>query len=192
MQLIPDDCQLCHVLIRDFDACRVERIAYFGLDCQSLFSAWVSNEVYDHGSTFQWTTAPVLADMAEHPMLDLVPFAGARGEMTDMDGHGEFFSQVLNFDFPEAAAVAKTPFGCNQQFIGLRMEFNPHALPPAANSRDGDLGTVMVDPDAYPNPDCASNRKRRKAPPFRVPYRQNRGHSPLQVGPFFATPDLHS
>ncbi len=72
--------------------------------------------------------------------------------MTDMDGHGEFFSKLLNFDFPEAhaAAVATTPIGCNQQFIGLRIESYPHALPPAANSRDGELGSVMVDPDAYP------------------------------------------
>ena len=62
------------------------------------------------------------------------------------------FGKFLNFDFPEAhtAAVATAPIGCDKQFLGFRIESNSHALPPAANGRHGELGGVMVNPDAYP------------------------------------------
>jgi hypothetical protein len=115
VKFIAENCQLCHVLIRDFDACAIERIVYLGLNCEPLFSACVSNAVYDLGSAFQSTTTPILADMAEHAMFDLVPLAGARREVTDMDGHVEFFSKLLDLDFPEAyaAAIATSPIGCN-------------------------------------------------------------------------------
>jgi hypothetical protein len=68
-----------------------------------------------------------------------------------MDGHVEFFGEFLQFDFPEThtAAIATTPVGHDQQLGSLWVEPNSHSLPPAANSRNGEFGGVMVDPDAY-------------------------------------------
>ena len=152
VELIANDGQFRHVLIWDLYARSIERIVNLSLDCQPFLSACVGNEVDDHGSAFQGSTAPVLTDMAEHPMFDLVPFAGARREMTDMNGHIELLSQLLDFDFPEAhaTAIAAAAIGGDQQFHGLGVESYSHPLPPAANSRHGKLCGIMVNPDTYP------------------------------------------
>src|SRR4029434_11300959 len=43
---------------------------------------------------------PILRDVGEHPVLDLMPFAGARGQMTDRDTHPKLIVQTLELDLP--------------------------------------------------------------------------------------------
>src|SRR5512135_2325121 len=52
------------------------------LDMQPGLGLRVPDQVDDHGATQQRLAAPVLRDMANHPVLDLVPFTGAGREVT--------------------------------------------------------------------------------------------------------------
>src|SRR5256885_16900947 len=54
----------------------------------------------------QGSAAPVLSDMAEHAMLDLVPLAGSRWEMAHVDGNPQTARQLLQRPFPQTAAAA--------------------------------------------------------------------------------------
>jgi hypothetical protein len=45
------------------------------------------------------TASPVLRDVAEEAMLDLVPFAGARWEVRDVDRQGQVVGQALQSCF---------------------------------------------------------------------------------------------
>jgi hypothetical protein len=62
--------------------------------------------------------------MAKHAVLNLVPFACSRREMTDMNGHVELLRKLLDFDFLEAhtTAVTASPIGSDQQLRRLRVE----------------------------------------------------------------------
>ena len=49
--------------------------------------------------------APVRGDEREEAMLDLVPFAGAGREMTDLNRKARFIRQLLQFQFPEPQPI---------------------------------------------------------------------------------------
>ena len=81
--------QLC---IGDFDAGRVRASVQFGANPQACSCRCVGDQtgwpraIDNHFVTHQRPTTPVLGDVTEHPMLDFVPFAGARREVAHMDG----------------------------------------------------------------------------------------------------------
>jgi Subunit ChlI of Mg-chelatase len=52
------------------------------LNTQSGPGLCTSDQINDHCMVHQWPPAPVLGDVAEHPMLDLIPLAGTRWEVT--------------------------------------------------------------------------------------------------------------
>src|ERR1700676_3030407 len=92
-------------------------------DLQSSLGGRAGDQVDNDVVTDQGLATPVLRDVAEHTMLNLVPFAGARREMADMDGQAQLARQVLQRDFPEpaAAAVATAAIGGDQQLAGARV-----------------------------------------------------------------------
>ena len=55
----------------------------FGTDGQTALSGRVSDEIDDDLMADQWLSTPVHADVAEHTMLNLIPFARAWREVTD-------------------------------------------------------------------------------------------------------------
>src|ERR1700730_5492316 len=85
-------------------------------------------------------------------MLDLVPFAGAGGQMTDRDGNAEFVGQGLQLAFPEAYphAVAAATIGGDQKFCRVLVPRAPHRLPPAPNGVDCEARRVFVDANTHP------------------------------------------
>src|ERR1700676_311369 len=89
-------------------------------DLQSRLGGRAGDQVDDDVVTDQGLAAPVLRDVAEHTMLNLVPFTGARREVADVDGETQLARQVLQRDFPEpaAAAVATAAIGSDQQLAG--------------------------------------------------------------------------
>ena len=74
------------------------------------------DQLNNHFVADQRLPAPVLSNVAEHAMLDLVPLAGPWGEVAHMDGHPEAHSQLLQCHLPQAApaAVAATAVGGDQ------------------------------------------------------------------------------
>ena len=53
--------------------------------------------------TAQRFAAPVLADVGEEPVLDLVPLAGSRWEVTHRDSQPGFVGQLLQLHVSKAA-----------------------------------------------------------------------------------------
>ena len=65
-------------LVGDYLAFGVGGSVEFGAYCQTLCRGGVSDQVDDNGKALERLAAPVPGDMAEHAVLDFIPFAGAK------------------------------------------------------------------------------------------------------------------
>jgi len=85
-------------------------------------------------------------------MLDLVPFAGSRREVAHLDGQSQAGRQALQCDLPQTApaAIASSAIGCDQQRVGMRIAFDAHLVPPAADGLHRELRGVVIDAHAHP------------------------------------------
>jgi len=68
----------------------------FGADFQTGFGGGVCDQLDDDFMAYQGSSPPVLGDVAEHAMLDLVPLAGSRREMAYPNRNAQVHSQVLD------------------------------------------------------------------------------------------------
>ena len=73
------------------------------LDLQALCRGGAGDEFDDDVVADQRSASPVLGDMAEETMLNLVPFAGARRQMADRQPQAGTVGQLLQRDLPQAA-----------------------------------------------------------------------------------------
>ena len=107
--------------VGDFDPSRVGSLIQLGLEFEAGLGGCVGDQVDYDLVAHQWSTAPVLSNVTEHAMLDLVPLAGARRKMTDMNRHAQIDGHFMERDFPHAttAAVAATSIGRDQQLLGI-------------------------------------------------------------------------
>ena len=69
----------------DDEAGLIASLIELGLDAQPRGRAGVADQVDEGFEGAERTAPPVLRDVAEEPMLDLVPFAGARREVRDVN-----------------------------------------------------------------------------------------------------------
>src|SRR5271168_4439625 len=60
----------------------------------------VADEVYDRLVRAQWSPAPIHRDEREQPVLNLVPLARSRREVTDADGEAERVGEPLKLVLP--------------------------------------------------------------------------------------------
>src|SRR5437764_941034 len=61
----------------------------------------VCNEI-DHSLVAeQWLASPILSNVTEHAMLDLIPFARPRRQMAHLDREANLLGQVRKLEFPE-------------------------------------------------------------------------------------------
>src|SRR5262245_60313575 len=77
-------------------------------DRQACFRFRVPDEVDDGHTVEPRPAPPILGNEAEHAMLDLIPLAGARRKVRDMDREVEGIGQPLQLGFPQAYATAVT------------------------------------------------------------------------------------
>ncbi len=73
-------------LVADSNPRRVRAGIKGGLDLQSFGRGGVGDEIDNAVMAYERTTPPILGNVAEHAMFNLVPLAGPRREVTDMDG----------------------------------------------------------------------------------------------------------
>src|SRR5262245_30476844 len=85
-------------------------------------------------------------------MLNLVPFARSRREMTNGNRELELVCQLLKLDLPEAHAVpvAATAVGRDHQTLGFGVALPPHR-PPPPDGVDGKGSRVVVGADTDPS-----------------------------------------
>jgi hypothetical protein len=81
----------------------------------------MADQVHHDLQAPQGHATPILRDMAEHPVLDLIPLARTRWEVADRNRQAKLIRESLNGDLPQpaTAAVAPATIGDHQQFRGL-------------------------------------------------------------------------
>src|SRR3989304_2456754 len=81
-------------------------------------------------------------------MLDLVPLAGARREMTDRNHQSRLLGQLLELPFPEAetGTVAATTIGGDEERRGAGVVVATQFAPPAPDRSPGGGSRVGVPP----------------------------------------------
>jgi hypothetical protein len=89
-----------HFTVGDFDAAGVDAGVVVGVDGQTGAGGGCRDQVDGDFMAGQGLSGPVQGDMAEQPMLDLVPFAGARRHVTDRDGQASGLGQGGQFLLP--------------------------------------------------------------------------------------------
>ena len=95
-----DQVEGSHLLIRYFSAGLIVILIKHGLYGESGRCRGIGDQV-DNGSPInEWTAPPVPGDEGKEPMFDLVPFAGARGEVADMDRESGVIRERLQFHLP--------------------------------------------------------------------------------------------
>src|SRR5262249_62189306 len=78
-------------------------------DSQPRSRALAPDQVHYHRTTHQRPPSPVLRDVAEHPVLDLIPLARPRREVTDRDPQTRLIGQLLQTDLPQPISAAFAP-----------------------------------------------------------------------------------
>ena len=83
-------------------------------------------------SALQGAAAPVHRDVAEQPVLDFVPFAGAGRQVADVDGEAGLGGESGQFGLPLSGAVAvgAAAVGADQQSVRARVAALADAGPP--------------------------------------------------------------
>src|SRR5262249_42570612 len=111
-----------------------------------------ANELDDHLVADKWTAAPVLRDVREEFMFDLVPLAGPRRKVAYTSGEAGRVRNRLERHLPQTipVAVAAARVGRHEDIPRDVVCGTPDRPPPLADGRHGKLRSVMINADAYP------------------------------------------
>src|SRR5271166_1199624 len=101
MEFVALEIEHRHLLIGYLDPLWIGVGVEFAADRQSGLGRGVGDEL-DHGETAgERVGTPVLGNVAEHAMLDLVPLRGAGGIMADLESQAGVVGKPLQFDLPK-------------------------------------------------------------------------------------------
>src|SRR5437868_6009627 len=95
-----------HLRRLDLLANRIAPTIQSSLHAQPSLRSRIADEVDHRFVGRQRPTTPVLRDVAEEPVLDLVPLARARWEVTDHDPDPGLVREALQFELPCVGSVA--------------------------------------------------------------------------------------
>jgi len=143
-----------HLRVSDFNA--GGRITGIEIRCNRQPSACgrICYEIHNNAIAAERPPTPVACDMAEHPMLHLVPLTGAGRKMTDGNLETRFIRKPLQFRLPQTTTYAVTPptLRGEQQFLGVGRGHTAHPEPPLTERRHRKLRRIMG--GAHPDPPC--------------------------------------
>ncbi len=105
------DEQRVHLGVGHLDTDGVFPSIELGLDGEPCGRAHAPNERHHGFSVDQRTPAPVLGDVTEEPVLNLVPLGRAGREMRDADGEAGAVRESLQLHLPAAGARAVAAAG---------------------------------------------------------------------------------
>src|SRR5579863_9282290 len=129
VEVVRLDVETGELVVRDGNGLLVEMAVEGGLDAEPRLGHGVPDEAEDGFDPLEWSTAPVLRDVAEHPVLDLVPLARARRVVRDGHVEARLVGEALEFQFPQsgAVAVAAAAVSGEQQARSLGVHASSHA-----------------------------------------------------------------
>ena len=105
MEMVTANINLTEFFFSNFDSCRVIICAESTSDSQSRTGGCGGNEIDHNLMTDKRLASPVLTDVGEEPMFDLVPFAGAGGQVANRDLKAGFIGQLLQLGLPQPGPV---------------------------------------------------------------------------------------
>jgi hypothetical protein len=97
--------EVAHLGLGDHEAGLIASLIELGFDAQPGSRSGVADQLDEGLEGAERTPPPVLRDMAEESMLDLVPFARARWEMRDVDGDAQVVGEPLQRGLPAARPI---------------------------------------------------------------------------------------
>src|SRR5512138_11981 len=103
--------QVTHLGRSDDDAGLIASLIELRLDAESGSRSRVTDQLDEGLDGPERTSAPVLRDVAEEPMLDLVPLARARRDVRDVDGQAQVVGEPLQRGLPAARPIAVAAAG---------------------------------------------------------------------------------
>src|SRR4051812_14545280 len=138
--------------IADLDALLVGSLIENAFDFQSRLGRGCGDQLDDGGAALQWPAAPVLRDVAEQAMLDLVPLGRAWRIVADLDGHLQLVGELLQFALPQASAhiVGAAAVRRDRQLAHIAIALASDLRDPGADRSDRKLGGVVRDAEADP------------------------------------------
>ena len=95
MEVIAGDVERGHLGVADLDALLVGPRVERALDLQAGLGRRRGNQLDDGHEIRERFAAPVLRDVAEQAMLDLVPLGRARRIVADLDRHDDLVGELL-------------------------------------------------------------------------------------------------
>src|SRR3954452_25222249 len=123
-------------------AARVEDAVH----CQPCRGRGRGNQVHDGRMTRERVAAPILGEVAEQAVLDLVPLRGAGRIVTDRDRQPGLVGKLLQLELPQPNpnSIGTAAVGRDQQPLGTRIALAPDPLVPGPDGVDRELGRVSA------------------------------------------------
>jgi len=139
------------LLIRNLAPRRILAPRETATDLQPLGRGWVGNKLPDGFIIPPRLAAPVGWNEGKETGLDLVPFAGARREVTCWCFQTGLVGQTRPRELPkpQAPAIAASASGGNEPAAGLGMELPALLAPPAADRSHGPGAGIMIGAHIY-------------------------------------------
>src|SRR4051812_27129576 len=100
MKLVPLEGQFSKLFVRHLEPSFVGILVQLGANVEPCFGGRAADQIDHDLAADQGASAPVVGDVAEHPMFDRVPLAGSGWKVTDLDLDAELIGQLLQLAFP--------------------------------------------------------------------------------------------
>src|SRR5271157_230703 len=122
MKVMRFEVERLHLFLGNLDSASVGSAIQTSFDSQPGLGRSSSNQIDDTTVVRQWPTSPICADERKQTMLDFVPFAGPRWEVTHRDRQFLLGREVLQLALPQLQAIpiATSAIGADQQTAGSR------------------------------------------------------------------------
>src|SRR5208337_197526 len=139
-----------HFRVRDLDALWIGVAIEFAADFETGFRRGVGDQFDDDEEAEEWRRAPVLRDVAEHAMLDLVPLRSPWRIGANLNDQTGFVRELLEGQLPEPQprTIGAAAVGRDHQAPHPGIELPTHLIEPASDGVDGELPGVVIDSEA--------------------------------------------
>ena len=118
------DVQACHLGIAHLESLRIVVGIELAGDAQASGRGGSGDQLDDGEAGGERFAAPVLGDVTEEAVLDLVPFRGSGRVVAKGDDEPGLVGELLEFDFPEpqagavgAAAIGRESLTCRRDVL---------------------------------------------------------------------------
>ena len=151
MESVTLDVEGGHLRVGDLDTLGVDARIEFAPYCQAGPCRCGGDQFNHRLSAGQRLASPGLGDVAEQPVLTLVPLRGAGRVMANPQRKAGFVGKLLKFDLeqPHARPVGAAAVRRDHQLVHFRVPLTAHQIQPEPDRIDRELRRVVVDTEAH-------------------------------------------